>query len=180
MMGDGREIVSSKDKIYINFIRRATNPSFRSPDEFNVENDEINQTISIWDRLGQRNVLAKKDWKPLKLEDLSLPLYEPESRIPSFSRAFKEAEKFQNRHKGMLKENKAIEEEMQSNREKQEIIKIQAKKCYEFLISSNNVDVRNNGIICFMNIMFEMDFDISKLPFPSNLVDSKSYSIILK
>lgn len=136
--------------------------------------------ISIWDRLNQREGLAKKQWKQLTKNDLSKPLDPNTTRVASFSRAYKEYEKFLTKHKDMVKGDAQLKEQLSSNKEKKDILKLNASKCYDALVKSSNQELKTYGLIVILKEMLELEFDITKLPFPAYVIDQSTFSTLVQ
>lgn len=168
---------ASSGQLYMNSKLRTLN-SFMDFDEEDGEQPQL--ILSIWDRLAQREHIARKEWRHLKPEDLNKPLEDTIGRVASFSRAYKDYDKFKSKHDDMVKGNEVLEDQQHSNKEKKQLIKIQAKKCYDSLIKAHNTELEKYGLIACLNIMLEMGFDISKLLFPSHYMTQQTFAIILK
>lgn len=170
---------SGSDQIYMKSKLRTLNSLKDFEDEIDCD-VRPQLMMSIWDRLAQREQIGKKDWKHLRPDDLNKPLEEAIGRVASFSRAFKDFDKFQMKHKDMVKGNVLLEDQQKSNKEKMQLIRIQAKKCYDSLIKANNKELEKHGLIVCLNLMLEMNFDIAKLHFPSHYMSHTTFAIILK
>ena len=136
--------------------------------------------ISLWDRLNQRDAIAKKQWKHLSKAEIAKPLDYSSNRIASFSRAFKEYDKFQSKHKDMVKGDLQLKDQMTSTKEKKDIIRLQASKCYESLLKTSNKDLKLYGLVVILKEMLEMEFDISKLSFPNYAMDQAGFNILVQ
>ena len=142
---------------------------------FSSAGDEPAAMISLWERLTQREIVAREEWRPIS----DKPTNEP-NRIASFTRGFKELEKLDARTKDMLQIIQHLENNLVAIKEKKRIIEKRAKDCYEVVINSDYGDWTQAGFISLITYMYEMEFDIKYLPYPNNLIDAKSFEFVVK
>lgn len=136
--------------------------------------------ISIWDRLNQRETIAKRQWKHLTRAEIAKPIDPNPTRIPSFSRAYKEYDKFMSKHKDMVKGDIQLKEQLTGNKEKKDIIRLHASKCYDAIIKSNNLELKQYGLIAILKEMLELDFDLSKLPYPNHTIEHSGFMTLVQ
>lgn len=147
------------------------------PPDFSFSSDDHEPTtmISLWERLSQREAVAKEEWKPIG----DNPQQET-NRIASFSRGFKELDKYDARTKDMQQIIQHLENNLVAIKEKKRIIEKRAKDCYEVVINSDDGDWLLSGFVSLITYMHEMEFDIKYLQYPNNLIDAKSFEFVVK
>lgn len=142
---------------------------------FSSDDNEPATIISLWERLSQREAVAKEEWRPIGENPM-----QDANRIASFSRGFKELDKYDARTKDMQQIIQHLESNLVAIKEKKRIIEKRAKDCYEVVINSDDGDWLQSGFVSLITYMHEMEFDIKYLQYPNNLIDAKSFEFVVK
>lgn len=165
----------------IDFPRKLIGGSKKNLDDEERSQETTNEVlISIWDRLNQRENVARKQWRHLTKTELAKPLDPNPGRIPCFSRAFKEYDKFMIKHKDMVKGDAQLKDQLTTNKERKDILRMHASKCYDSIIKSNNLELRQYGMISILKEMLELEFDLSKLPYPNHSIDQAGFLTLVQ
>jgi len=134
--------------------------------------------VSLWDRIGMREQVVKKAWKPVKFVDGHMK--DDPNRVFSFSRAFKEMDRLESKYTDIIKTNAQLDQQLGNIKEKKSLIEMRAKACYEFIIKAGKSEYQNCGLIALMSQMHEMDFDIQDLPYPNHTIDQRGFEFIVR
>jgi len=157
--------------------RRSTNRSRE------VEKPQPKEQIQIWDKINKRNKIAKSMMPklPTGVDQMNIGGQFSDffdNQATSFTRVFKEFQKFTLRREDKLKNVNWLENQLEVLKEKRVVFEGQAKNCYSSLIKNPN-EYEKFGLVRIFDELLYFGFPLETLPFPS-ICNIETKEFILK